>query len=81
MRNNHPPAKFPTKFHIIKNEADIYDKFIVDYDDFIDNSNTEDLESFYRKLAYSFFKKGYETAIHDTNKETLSLRKPNIKVI
>lgn len=48
--------------YVLQNENRIMDDFVTDYDSFIEESSTEDMEQFIRSLALSFYKKGYAKA-------------------
>lgn len=43
------------------------DEFITKYDEFIAETNTESMESFFRNVAFTFFQYGYEKAVGDLN--------------
>lgn len=52
--------------HIIQNpQFREQDDFITKYDDFIAETNTESMESFFRNVAFTFFQYGYEKAMGD----------------
>lgn len=52
--------------HIIENPPfREQDDFITKYDEFIDQTDTESMESFFRSVAYTFFQYGYEKAVGD----------------